>query len=64
MTPDIVNTVRKCYFLLVLFLTPSELINRKSLIEYCNNEVAEDAHRYQLSRKFVNPASSYPFPLY
>ena len=49
MTPDIVNTVRKCYFLLVLFLTASELINGNSLIEYCNNEVAEDAHRYQLS---------------
>jgi len=62
MTPDIVNTVRKCYFLLVLFLTPSELINRNSLIEYCNNVVAEDTNRCQLSRKVVSPASSYPFP--
>lgn len=32
MTPDIVNTVIKCYFLLVFFLTPSELINRKSFL--------------------------------
>jgi hypothetical protein len=32
MTPDIENTVIKCYFLLVLFLTPSELINRKSFL--------------------------------